>query len=1215
MSDEDGDFEDKRRYGSPYTAHHPVPTVRQYREEKKQRRATTDNNAPPTEAEGYDAENKNIVPASSTQGDPPLDSEDEHDGSSTAASDDHGSDTEGDEVQDTSETLAASAGSPKAKRKEMKKRSGDRAEREVTDPVTHLPVQIHDFTNEDLKQATEEDEDFHAGIMRRESSFETNDKQMEKDAELGKRSHQAMERLFPTPDHESTQQQITAIMTNILFVAVISLTVLSYGFTILRAQIDKRYMDHLSSGSKLLANAGLMLIFFGTSALVCYGITSYGRNQAKDALESQTWEAERERGNELSKKETPESTHWLNSVLASVWPLVNPDLFVSLSDTLEDVMQASLPKLIRMISVEDIGQGSESLRILGVKWLPKGAATHTVSAEGKIEKNRPTKPKESDRTDPDQGNMENPEGDDAGDKSNSKENPQESENMAEGMEAEEGEFVNLEIAFAYRSRPSGHGMKSRSKNPHLYLAFYLMANIKFPVWVELRGLIGTMRLRLQLTPDPPFFALCTLTFLGQPKVNLSCVPLVKRGLNIMDVPLISNFVQSSVDAAMAEYVAPKSLTLDLKDMLVGEDFKKDTIARGVLVIRIKRGYDFKEGDAAIPLIRDGSTDGYVTVGWAKFGKAVWSTRVISSDMHPHWDETAFVLVRPEEINVHERLRVQLWDSDRTTADDDLGRIEVDLKEIMFGTQSRGKMWERADGFRSLKAGESMPGKLEWSVGYFPKCKVLDEQLAAQKDDPEVKSVADLKAKVEAESKDKLREARHDETSEIEQQKAQDFKAKQDQFIINSPPPDQFPSGILSIVIHQITGLELEAINKNESSKHDVESDGQEGEDDLPSSYCTIVLNHQQIYKTRTKPKNSKPFFNAGCERFVPDIQNAQVHIAVRDARVHEDDALIGVVYLPLKDIFEERSQINDFFPLAGGVGFGKVRVSLVFRSLEMSLPRERLGWELGTLQVAPEITGNVDSSISSRKIKIWNKHGAGKFRAASQTSWKSKHGGAIWLPFKQRYSSPFVVEFRSNSSMNTGPKYFAIYWLKDVPDDEEVEISLPVWKGDLDGALKNVLEEYGEKVGEVQLKLTFWSGLSGYHINLAKQDRKIEDVMEILDCANDVENNETVGSEASDNSSDSDDEDSNSPNGTEKDRKSRFVEDQTDFEHDGKRGLLSQVEDYNLHKKQLHRRNRGLMQWKARPIIAERESSLTAIGSENYSMGSTQAGPWRAAID
>jgi Ca2+-dependent lipid-binding protein len=295
------------------------------------------------------------------------------------------------------------------------------------------------------------------------------------------------------------------------------------------------------------------------------------------------------------------------------------------------------------------------------------------------------------------------------------------------------------------------------------------------VWVELRGLIGTMRLRLQLTPDPPFVSLCTLTFLGQPKVDLSCVPLVKRGLNIMDLPLISNFVQSAVDAAMAEYVAPKSLTVDLKDMLIGDDFKKDTMARGILVVRIKRAYGFKEGDAGIGPITKGSTDGYVTVGWAKFGKPVWSTRVILSDMTPNWEETAYVLVTPDELNVQERLRVQLWDSDRATADDDLGRIEVDLREIMKGCESNSKMWDRQDGFRSIKSKEAMPGKLEWSVGYFPKTKILAEQLAEQSDEPEIKTVKDLKKKVEEESERKLRETDGDESSEINQQKARDFK--------------------------------------------------------------------------------------------------------------------------------------------------------------------------------------------------------------------------------------------------------------------------------------------------------------------------------------------------------------------------------------------------------------------------------------------------------
>jgi Ca2+-dependent lipid-binding protein len=205
-----------------------------------------------------------------------------------------------------------------------------------------------------------------------------------------------------------------------------------------------------------------------------------------------------------------------------------------------------------MISVEDIGQGSEALRILGIRWLPTGAATQSVSAEGKLESKSSQDVKNSDRTNPGQGEMQDAE------KESSKDEPddeatterrkdeQSDQNIAEGMEAEEGDFVNVEIAFAYRARAESKSMKHRAKNAHLYLAFFLPGGIKFPVWVEMRGLVGVMRLRLQLCPDPPFFSLCTLTFLGQPKVDMSCVPLTKRGLNIMDLPVISNFVQSAV---------------------------------------------------------------------------------------------------------------------------------------------------------------------------------------------------------------------------------------------------------------------------------------------------------------------------------------------------------------------------------------------------------------------------------------------------------------------------------------------------------------------------------------------------------------------------------------------------------------------------------------------------------------------------------------------
>ena len=118
-------------------------------------------------------------------------------------------------------------------------------------------------------------------------------------------------------------------------------------------------------------------------------------------------------------------------------------------------MQASLPSLVRMVAVEDVGQGSEALRILGIRWLPTGAATRSVNSDGDL---KTANEEKGDRTV-------------AGDGESEGDEPQDS------MEAEEGDFVNMEVAFAYRPA-TGRGIKSKANEAHLYLAFYLPGNIK-----------------------------------------------------------------------------------------------------------------------------------------------------------------------------------------------------------------------------------------------------------------------------------------------------------------------------------------------------------------------------------------------------------------------------------------------------------------------------------------------------------------------------------------------------------------------------------------------------------------------------------------------------------------------------------------------------------------------------------------------------------------
>lgn len=119
-------------------------------------------------------------------------------------------------------------------------------------------------------------------------------------------------------------------------------------------------------------------------------------------------------------------------------------------------MQASLPGMVRMVAVEDLGQGSEALRILGIRWLPTGAAARSVGSDGKLK----SSDQENDaRTAPEDND------------------DQDKQPEQDTMDAEDGDFVNVEVAFAYRPS-TGKGIKSRAKHAHLLLAFYLPGKVK-----------------------------------------------------------------------------------------------------------------------------------------------------------------------------------------------------------------------------------------------------------------------------------------------------------------------------------------------------------------------------------------------------------------------------------------------------------------------------------------------------------------------------------------------------------------------------------------------------------------------------------------------------------------------------------------------------------------------------------------------------------------
>ncbi len=299
-----------------------------------------------------------------------------------------------------------------------------------------------------------------------------------------------------------------------------------------------------------------------------------------------------------------------------------------------------------------------------------------------------------------------------------------------------------------------------------------------------------------------------------------------------------------------------------------------------------------------------------------------------------------------------------------------------------------------------------------------------------------------------------------------------------------------------------------------------------------------------------------------------------MYVSVRDARVKEDDPLLGIVHLPLGEVFKDRSQVNGSFPLMGGVGFGKIRLSMVWRSIQYLGNPNDLGWAYGTLEVKPTISQiDVPNDLQELKLRFQTDLGSGKMYPAKEgQGWSTKKGQSLKLPVHTRYSSCLAVEFRRKSMIHDNAQAFGILWLRDLVDDEEDEKTVVVWKGDFKRAKMNAMPECGEKIGSIKLKVAFWGGLGAAHNNWASKDKNVGDVAEVLDCARDndedMQNEQEAGvvdgMDSDSSASDKDDDDNGLVNSV------------------SKHTAVGKVQNMKKHQDQLGRSNRGVMQWKVR---------------------------------
>ena len=731
------------------------------------------------------------------------------------------------------------------------------------------------------------------------------------------------------------------------------------------------------------------------------------------------WSSEQSRGETATANLLPESVEWMNTLLNIVWGLINPDMFAGVADTLEDVMQASVPGIINNVRVAEIDQGSNPIRILSLRALPDARVEDLKQSIR--EHNKKTK------------------------------DPQEAAADEEG-----GDYYNLECSFAYHAKPTGaKALAAKARNMHMNLVFYLgikgLIGVPLPIFVELQELVGTVRLRLHMTPEPPFAKTLTFTLMGVPHVQAGCIPMISRGVNLLNLPLISNFVNYAVAAAASLYVAPKSMQLDLKAMLQGDDITKDTQAIGVMWVRIHRAVGLSKQDRRGS--EGGGSDPYINLSFSKYGKPMYCTRVITDDLNPIWEETTALLVTPELIKADEQLSVELWDSDRNTADDMVGKVELSIQKMI---QHPGKMYPQISKLSGMQEGTEMPGELHWEVGYFGKPKFRPALRTDGKDNSLPKELAD--------------------DPKFQEDKGTLDTADSDA-VAHTPPDPLWPSGVCSVIVHQIVNLELENIKGSEGNRKGKEfepakpygeSTDEEGKSEfkstiaqtqadhtaeLPTSYCTILFDDQLVYRTRAKAVSSKPIFNAGTEKFMRDWRSGIVTITVRDQRNREHDPILGVVPLRLSEILTTSSQTTRWYPLDGGVGFGRIRISLLFRSIETRLPPNMLGWDVGTFEfLSDHIVGK--GWTSNTKLKLRTGGSVGKI-PRTHCHKSQDHDGVYWdvsaenqhqirLPVKHRYRSPVIFEFHVTGKR--GAVAYASLWLQHLTDNEEVPIDIPIWK-------------------------------------------------------------------------------------------------------------------------------------------------------------------------
>ncbi|KAI8140241.1 hypothetical protein BJV82DRAFT_563066 [Fennellomyces sp. T-0311] len=677
------------------------------------------------------------------------------------------------------------------------------------------------------------------------------------------------------------------------------------------------------------------------------------------------WKESNEDNTESLYTSEGESVEWLNFMMEKIWRSIDQDFFTAIQSMIEDNIQSLAPSFIKAISIYDLDIGSQAPRIQSIRVFP-----------------------------PLPGRSE--------------------------------ESIFGEVSFSFHQHPAASFSQERGRieptPPGVSIGIQAASGPPISVRGELTALFGKMRFKLLTGPDLPFVSKLIVAFTTPPTVETAVMPLSNQ-FNIMHIPTLKMLVNQGIRMGMADLVDPKSMTIDVLELMGGS--ANDTLALGVVCVEIRGA----ECDPSIVRVKE-IEDSYATLWLSNQPKRTMSTtRVLTNDKDPRWNERLFVLINRDDISADGNVDIRVWDADKVKYDDMWGAFSIPAREIVqskmdqLGNVTGWCQQEHVafDGWAPLdgKSLEECKIKINCKVTFHPKYPTPKGDVVQQE--------------TETESVKKKHKEEEEEKREVD---------------------SQHKGGILSCFIRQ--GMDLQIGDLELLADDDLSHPYNPNQ--VVSPYACLYLNDSKVFQTRSKLRNPSPHWNAVSEHFIRDFDSTTIRISVKNSVELERDPVIGFKVFNLADLFEDKENSpykegQAWFVLENGIGFGKVLVTLKYKPVRLTLPRQLQGSKVGTLIVDSIILEKLCGTLSPSRKSVTRatlslnvdpaieKHLKAKDQEPDEISWTDKH---LFFPLIMRYRSAIYLHV-SQGSMG-GHKATGRIWLKEIADNEWQDVHVGLHK-------------------------------------------------------------------------------------------------------------------------------------------------------------------------